>query len=223
MHTYLKSDQKMGEAMNKRMTYIALPRREGKPNLSTQRGPKIHSVQVAAKMNVKAPHVKLKVARCVAKNTTPQIININQNPDDDRMVYLVVNMQKMQGMNGHMSGRGKPQVGRLGEMNKLQKGNKPEVEVGKLGNDHRKRAPIRQKEKPVSQASDFEAIMNRRKKYVDTMDNTGRLLGEIRQQGDGKKMNLSQNWIQVRDCARMKAYHKYDKIRVVKMPELNLY
>merc|ERR1719494_516287 len=76
-------------------------------------------------MNVKAPHVKLKVARCVAKNTTPQIININQNPDDDRMVYLVVNMQ---GMNGHMSGRGKPQVGRLGEMNKLQKGNKPEVE-----------------------------------------------------------------------------------------------
>merc|ERR1719494_1049027 len=156
-------------------------------------------------MNVKAPHVKLKVARCVAKNTTPQIISINQNPDDDRMVYLVVKMQKM------------------GEMNELQKGNKPEVEVGKLGNDHRKRAPIRQKEKPVSQASDFEAIMNRRKKYVDTMDNTGRLLGEIRQQGDGKKMNLSQNWIQVRDCARMKAYHEYDKIRVVKMPELNLY
>merc|ERR1719318_1645529 len=81
-------------------------------------------------MNVKAPHVKLKVARCVAKNTTPQIININQNPDDDRMVYLIVKMQKMQGMNGHMSGRGKPQVGRLGEMNKLQKG-KPQV--GRLG------------------------------------------------------------------------------------------
>merc|ERR1719318_1755042 len=45
-------------------------------------------------MNVKASRVKLKVARCVAKNTTPQIININQNPDDDRMVYLVVKMQK---------------------------------------------------------------------------------------------------------------------------------
>lgn len=80
----------------------------------------------------------------------------------------------------------------------------------------------RELEEEKEGSTDFMAIMQRRKKYVDTMDDAGRLLGQIAHRDEkihGNKVVLSRNWSLIKEAVRRKQYLSF-KDKVMKAPEV---
>jgi len=66
--------------------------------------------------------------------------------------------------------------------------------------------------KQKKQLTDFDQIMNRRKKFVDTMDNAGRLLGQIAHRDEkisGGRRQLSPHWLKIKDAVRRRKYLQF--------------
>merc|ERR1712002_1340772 len=79
---------------------------------------------------------------------------------------------------------------------------------GKLDQYPRKVGKPMQKEVEGKKLTDFDEIMRRRKNHVDTLDNTGRLLGALSSAGDNvhATRKRSKLWIMVRECLKTKSY-----------------
>ena len=73
-------------------------------------------------------------------------------------------------------------------------------------------------ERPAANLSEFEKIMQRRKKYTDVMYNAGNIIGQIAHRDDkvdGRAKKLSPNWLKIKQCVKSKAYLKYKRYVIV--------
>jgi len=88
--------------------------------------------------------------------------------------------------------------------------------VGKLQKqDSKKKAPTFL-EKPVAEVTDFDTVMRKRKKMVDTMDDAGRMLGQIAHHDVSGVRNISKNWVKVKEAVRTKKYLSFKDNAVIK-------
>jgi len=90
---------------------------------------------------------------------------------------------------------------------------KKQNNVGKLPPQPKKFKDPNFLDKHKKQVTDFDAIMNKRKKFVDTMDDAGRLLGQIAHRDEklaGGRRELSKHWLKIKDAVHKRQYLKFN-------------
>lgn len=205
-----------------------------KVSITHEAAGRIHSIVVKeknpqpktkpSKIRIASPRMRATSPRVRAENVSPTIISMKQegiNKEYD-MVHLVVNTHQM---DVNLSSREhiivtedvipNPISANMVGSEKLdlqKKHGKLEQDIGKLPPHKIKRKDPNFLEKQTRKATDFDAIMNRRKKFVDTMDDAGRLLGQIAHRDEkisGGRRTLSKHWLKVKEAVRRRQYMNF--------------
>jgi len=163
------------------------------------------------KIRIASPRMRATSPRVRAENVSPTIISMTQNTEqaEKDMVHLVVNTNQLNVNTLSREHVIVPEEAPKTFAKPKPNVTKPKGNVGKLPPQPKKFKDPNYLEKQKKKVTDFDQIMNRRKKFVDTMDDAGRLLGQIAHRDEkisGGRRQLSKHWLKIKDAVRRRQY-----------------
>ncbi|XP_057314831.1 uncharacterized protein LOC130656009 [Hydractinia symbiolongicarpus] len=193
--------------------------------VSSESAGRIHSIVIKAPKSEKKTRIRCSSPRMTA--TSPRIRAEGAPGTDFDMVHLVVNKQKPATKTDFVLTPRKENVSLPFKQNEevdeviypvinydfVENGNPEFI----LDEEKPRKSQFSQKKLLTKQSaageSDFDVIMNRRKKYVDTIDHTGRLLGQFGHRDEkiqGGTKVLSKHWSKLKDAVKKKQYLSFE-------------
>ena len=192
--------------------------------------------QGATRMSIKSPIVRIKTSNARPVNPV-HVLSIHQDDNNDNDAPVIINTQReehyFEGEHTHEQFR-EPKIKREA-INQDCVDNRlvsaPAVDVELINSESNvnykpreskvtlRKTPtqlvhsVHSVEKHTAKLSDFDKIMQRRKKFTDSMHNAGSIIGQIAHRDDtieGRAKSLSPNWLKIKDCVKLKKYLEYE-------------